>query len=129
MGATAVAAAVETDRASIAWCGDARAYGVFAGGGIELFTRDHGMVDMWRRMRLITEEQAVMLEYMLDNSPVESLAGSFGAEIEGLSDIVKRDPSIVDRWLEFDYIEKDKADQLHEMLENAANPEVLRYIG
>jgi serine/threonine protein phosphatase PrpC len=129
MGATAVVAALEPGRAGLAWCGDARGYGITMDGDLAILTRDHGLVDGLRRAGRITSEQAEKLEEMLDDAPGGMFAESYGREIAGLSDLLVHDPQMVDRWLKNKYINRDGAEQLHEMVANASNPGVAGYLG
>jgi serine/threonine protein phosphatase PrpC len=128
MGATAVAAAVEPGLASVAWCGDARAYGVTPGGDLAILTRDHGLVDGWRRLGLITPEQAERLEGILDIADGQLAAETYGDKIEGLSELLTRDPKMVNRWLQYKYIKPRAAAELDTMLGYASDPEIERYI-
>jgi len=129
MGATAVAAAVDPTDVSFAWCGDARGYGVTTKGEMKLLTRDHGVVDAWRRHGLITPEQAEKLEAMLLDAVASFHADAYAREIDGLSDMFRQRPGLVNGLLKSGHVTPDQAVHLRELLAKTANPEIERRIG
>ena len=80
MGATAVVAAVTDRGVSIAWCGDSRAYGIYADGSVRQLTRDHSWLDGQRRAGKISEARAHELEQILETVEGQGKAMNLGEE-------------------------------------------------
>jgi serine/threonine protein phosphatase PrpC len=128
MGTTAVVAALSKDAASIAWCGDSRAYGVLPDGGLVLLTTDHNLVYALHSRELITDKQMQHLNAMLDSAMNVSGAHEAGRELPELAELIKRHPRLIKNWTANKFAGETQARYLNALLREPPTPETDREI-